>query len=1382
MADENDKLLSFLKEREGFVPKAMWDVKQWSIGYGNATTDPEEISGNKSITEEEATARLGKRASEERKYVADKLSELGLPANSNQIDALASFRYNTGADNFDTLIKDRDLGGISDAMLLYNKAGGEYNEGVAARRTKENELFNMKQEDVVSGEEITQEGEVRGILNQEQPYVPLSVLNSDYTATQGGENPDLGKVWEAATQRHWIASSLHSQRLSNTQGGVDPHYEAPLDLLKEYNDKGYNEAELSSLAGSVSAENFAFRESQIQSQRKAVETIQRAGGTGTLVELGAAIFDPAMIPLMFVNAPAALGAKTTVVSKVAWSMMRGAGEGALSEYILKQGDTQRTNSDILMSTVGGMVFSGAIDLSVLGVKSARAALNRANVVEGTQRAAFNEMDKGSGYKKAEEVLVNHEPDPVARKRTLTEKETMGILRAEAGERVDVLSKKKVKALKDEFRSYKKSRLELIEAIKIRPKLRPSARAAEIAQLETAIAKRQSALDDAISVNRLASESNANLDKLKQGKIPESMQMRYKELKAEKGEFDITPAPRTKVVAGHKDAPTVEVPEPELKQSVGAMRTRTEFDDIDTFDNLLSETDVDEIEAALDSASQLADTLPRNNSVGEVPAVIRSLYTELDSAPDQATRGLTAKLLRNPQRTTEGLQSAEELADTLFHRAAADYLDYRSAFTEWMKDKRAHFWQIGKLNKLEREFDRETVMMQVSGNLLSNKPVSGDTAIMLGAKARSRLYEQGLKNNQDYNVVGFDKINHHHEYHSVVFNRDNLRNMSSHHADFIYDAIAQAYQTGAIKLSRENALRLAKGQVARTMAVKGNAHKSFDNFLSDAEFKKIDEELVENGVSRDIIDDIKTSLFDKEQMGEISPRAMFSLRPNLKARSGDVWMVDILDTGISRNMKYVSDSAANAGLASNGFHSRHQFQRSVSSARDAAINDLRNTAAEFKGTKAGDAAEKALSDVVDGRYSNHLDEALRLLYKEPLEDADGLKDVSRMLRKSVSVVRLRTTGLATLPEASGAAVRNGIINTMRQIPATRMFDFRESSVIKDKFMMDFSRTFSSTGHQEYMFGRKFYDGSDFDDVAVGKLQKVQKVLGNALDITMTVNGFKTFQHGGEEMVARSIVNNLRDMSVKGEITPNIRKSLIDSGGMSEEQVTRMIAHFKENDMDIFDSVKLMDYDLHNALSVATRNTIGLSYLKLGIGEQPAYMNKEMGKVMTSLMSFTIGSYEKMLLRGIKNERATMLAITAGQAVLGYGALVANTYIQAQGMDGNKRTQYINEKLSAEGAIFGTMARIGTFAAPIIPLQMLNTVGLLPEEAKGLGRMGGVQATAIAADLATASSAAVQLATTTQTNRERDKDWNAIKRVLPWYNSSLYNMTIGTATRD
>lgn len=1222
----------------------------------------------------------------------------------------------------------------------------------------------------------------RAVLDYSEQTIPLSILNENYQPpTPDVEDASLSDLWDAATERQWVGVALGEHQRQDT-GGVDEDYSVSFDDLKKYNDSGYSEDEMKFLAGSVSQENFAYRRDQIQADRQAKETLEGAGLKGMAVETAAAIFDPSMLPLVLMGGAAGAGSKASGISKIGFSMLRGAGEGAISEYLLSLGDTQRTEQDILLSTIGGMTFSGLIDGTLMSASKFKGAIDRANVAEDMQRAAAKSYETGAAFEKADSVLARSESDAVARKRTLTEKDIVDKLREEAGERVDVLSKKKVKAIKDEFRSFKKEKLALIERIKSRPKMRPSAIQKEVAQVEQAIANRQAKLDKTIADNVLLVNKNADIDALQQGKIPKSLQARYKELKGEMGEFDTELSPNLgkTVKAGRVPVVDENGATTEAIQSIGAARTRREFDDIETFDNLFTDSDVEQLNDALHSAEQFAMSLPRNNRIGEVVAPLRSVSTAIDSAPDNATRGLGAFLVKNPQRTVEGHQSAEEVAETLFNRAVPDYLDYESAFDTYAKERGVGLLDIGKRNELEQEFEKETVLMQASGNLLSNQPVEGDSAVMLGAKARSRLYEQGLRNNKEYGVIGFDNINHRHEYHSVVFDQTNLIS-NSNHADFLYDAIASSYMTGGIKLTRENAVRLAKNQVARTMATHSD-NKLFTSFMSEDEYKLLADELAGKGIGADIIDDIKQSIFDKEMMGEISPRAMFSLRPNLKARSGDVWLVDLLDTSIARNMKYVSDSAANAGLARNGFKSKHQFQRAVAAAREASIDDLRYAVKNATSAKEKAAAEKALSEVTEGKYSKVLDEAMRLLYREPLEDNDGVKDISRLSRKAVSVVRLRSTGLMSIPEYAVAGIRNGIVNTLKQIPSTRFFDLRTKSIEQDEFMKTFAKTFSATGHQEYLFGRKFYNGASFDDMTKSKLAKIDAMLGKGLDVTMTVNLFKTVQHGGEEMTARAIVSNLRDLAKAGEITGNVRNSLIKVGGLSESQVDTIAKALKDSGDDVFKVVRSLDAQTHDALSTAVRNTIGHSFLRMGIGEMPAYMNKEFGKFMTSLMSFTVGSYEKLLLRGIKNERATLLAITAGQALLGYGALVANTYIQAQGKEGIERDRYIRKNLSDEGAFWGIINRVGIFAIPSTGLQIMNSMSMLPSGLSGVGTFRGAAPYELIGDAATGIGSAARLATGNLNSRESEKAKKAIGNLVPWYNSALYNMTVGAATNN
>jgi lysozyme len=68
------------------------------------------------------------------------------PINQNQFDALVSFAYNVGANNFakSTLLKKlnkADYLGAADELLRWNRGGGKVLKGLALRRDAERSLF-----------------------------------------------------------------------------------------------------------------------------------------------------------------------------------------------------------------------------------------------------------------------------------------------------------------------------------------------------------------------------------------------------------------------------------------------------------------------------------------------------------------------------------------------------------------------------------------------------------------------------------------------------------------------------------------------------------------------------------------------------------------------------------------------------------------------------------------------------------------------------------------------------------------------------------------------------------------------------------------------------------------------------------------------------------------------------------------------------------------------------------------------------------------------------------------------------------------------------------------------------------------------------------------
>ena len=118
----------------------------WTIGYGHTAGVKEGMK----ITQQQAEEFLKQDLERYEQYVRDNVS---YSLTQNQFDALVSFTFNCGIGNLRTLIKDRTLEQIADAILLYNKGGGKTLPGLVKRRQEEQALFLSGME---KGGEMTQ--------------------------------------------------------------------------------------------------------------------------------------------------------------------------------------------------------------------------------------------------------------------------------------------------------------------------------------------------------------------------------------------------------------------------------------------------------------------------------------------------------------------------------------------------------------------------------------------------------------------------------------------------------------------------------------------------------------------------------------------------------------------------------------------------------------------------------------------------------------------------------------------------------------------------------------------------------------------------------------------------------------------------------------------------------------------------------------------------------------------------------------------------------------------------------------------------------------------------------------------------------------------------
>ncbi len=131
---------------EGFRDQAYQDsTGVWTIGFGRTTNpDGSPIQPGQTTTQEAELPLFNSRVRQDEEYVVNYMTEKGYNINPNQLKALTSFTYNLGPGGLDQLTAGgtRSMDEIAAAIPLYNKAGGEFSQGLQNRRDEELALFS----------------------------------------------------------------------------------------------------------------------------------------------------------------------------------------------------------------------------------------------------------------------------------------------------------------------------------------------------------------------------------------------------------------------------------------------------------------------------------------------------------------------------------------------------------------------------------------------------------------------------------------------------------------------------------------------------------------------------------------------------------------------------------------------------------------------------------------------------------------------------------------------------------------------------------------------------------------------------------------------------------------------------------------------------------------------------------------------------------------------------------------------------------------------------------------------------------------------------------------------------------------------------------------
>ena len=205
---------------EGFTPKATWDYKQWSNGYGTRARFPGEV-----ISQAEAKRRY----QQELEAANRQVKSLGVALDPGKEAALTDLTYNAGSkwmsSGLGQAVKAGDWNTAKQRFLQYNKAGGRTLPGLVKRRMAGASWLGGEPPQASAAQPApTQTNEAPTMPNQTGVPVPASYSPDTISAQRRMAMQLMQQGTDASPVGHW------TQALARVlQGGMGGYQMAQAD-------------------------------------------------------------------------------------------------------------------------------------------------------------------------------------------------------------------------------------------------------------------------------------------------------------------------------------------------------------------------------------------------------------------------------------------------------------------------------------------------------------------------------------------------------------------------------------------------------------------------------------------------------------------------------------------------------------------------------------------------------------------------------------------------------------------------------------------------------------------------------------------------------------------------------------------------------------------------------------------------------------------------------------------------------------------------------------------------------------------------------------------------------------------------------------------------
>jgi len=1200
------------------------------------------------------------------------------------------------------------------------------------------------------------------------------ILSTDYSTLreeriremEAAEEADLGagELWRLAREDVTLVAGM--KRVADLRGAEENEaFLAAKESLLMQDAKHFTDNELELLVSAVNYEDYAARKDQINSNRSRAEQLGDAGMRGFAFQMAAGMTDEALLPLYLGTGGLGVLARGTLLARTLAIGSLGAVEGAAVEALLKSTDTNRGWEDVVISSLGGGLVSGAIPLGVAGFKKLRNG-KPANIDPArtdTYREAFEESrlvdeelqkitrmyEIDRSIQDIEEAIgITNVRNIDSRQQLVDELMPLAKNRMSKGDREVLLRERS--QLDNQLNQLTESRTRVPDIVPGGTKRIRARRAAErkgkLSGIDERLAKVKAKADDIdqrLKADQPLRDAWADISRLTDGVVPahlegkllDSMEAQMsplnraelrragdmaetaRKLREERSALEAGLTPRV-----NEDG-TVRTPTTAEKiadDSAGAMRVEgSEFMD-DIFDvpgaGRIAEMTAEA--AQFGAATPKADKLRRLSGLGVTG--LKSTYSQLDLSPSDLIRGISRMLLSDPQVAGKGHVSAAIHQDTFMARILGGEGGREfEAKVSWAKNNGVAAWKMHlAVGAQMKEFDNEVVLAMMRGG-------SDDPDIKSAAEARQSILEGSLKFRKRYGVKGFENVKHDPKYWPFLPSGNKILQASrTNKKEDVIETMTGAYMNGRIKLNEKSARIVAKAQYARAVGSTLKAKRAgVKSLLTESNIVALRADLEDLGVPTGQIDEFLESFSDARATEQVSDRAKLSLGAKIDYMHKGIRMVDLIDTDQNTAMKYAREASADAAMGTQGFKSRGEVESTIENIQKEAKNLLEN---EVKlAIKRGDTEKEiaTLKDQTDevGKDADQLMDSVRLIYGESL-DTTASGDIPfahkgiRMGRKYTSLIRLSWSGPASLSENSNAIVNNGLGTTMRN---TKFKDFAAIGKIEEsEDLKGMYNLMGAYGQRGAWIKNNIYLLDTMDEPSQGAFEKIfNNVYGFVNNKAQLLSGYRAIQHGGEDLALRGVQDRLVRMA-NGEITPRkLDYENLERAGVSPDEIDTVFNHIRNNpeyvtvdgkQIQIFSGDGLDEIFL-DKLGAAFNSMLARYMQKSFVGDTPLWFSKEIGRLVTQFRVVSLVAIERMVAAGIRGDKiAFALKLMWGTGIAA-GAYYGRAYTRAKG-DGDDFEESWERATEPANAVTGIANMSTHFGLLGFGMELGATVGL------------------------------------------------------------------------